>query len=106
MQEKLIELEGKETRILIQWGEGKAVISSTHRVTALDADGLDSLIAALLRARGQMQKRERATLYARVPHDLKSEFLAKAQKKGLTQNAAIIAAVRRFLDPAGRWRGR
>ena len=98
MQEKLIELEGKETRILIQWGEGKAVMSCTHRVTALDADGLDKVIAALLLARGQMMKQERATLYARVPHRLKSQFLVKAQAQGLSQNAAIIAAVKGFLQ--------
>ena len=99
MQKKLIRLEGEDTHILIQWGEGKAVIKASSSPMALDADALDQLIASLLRARGQMVKREKSTLYARVPHNLKSQLLAKAQDEGLTQNAAIIAAVEGFLDP-------
>ena len=98
MQEKLIELQGGDAAILIQWGEGKAVVCASSSYLALNEEGLDQLIAALLRARGQMRERERATLYARVPHHLKSQFLLKAQAQGLTQNAAIIAAVRTWLD--------
>lgn len=98
MQQKLIELEGGDANILIQWGEGKAVIHLSSTSIALDPHGLDRLIAALLLARGQMMKQERATLYARVPHSLKSQFLARATEMELTQNAAIIAAVRTWLD--------
>jgi len=101
VQQKLIELEGGDANILIQWGEGKVVINPSSTTIALDADGLDRLIAALLRARGQMREKERAeraTLYARVPHNLKSQFLARATEMDLTQNAAIIAAVRTWLD--------
>ena len=97
MEQNVIELVGKDANFLLQWGEGKVVIKSSSKTIALDVHGLDRLITALVQARGQMRKRERATLYARVPHHLKSQFLLKAQAQGLTQNAAIIAAVQKYM---------
>ena len=104
MEQNVIELVGKDANFLLQWGEGKVVIKPSSKTIALDVHGLDRLIAALVQVRGQMQKRERATLYARVPHNLKSQFLARATEMDLTQNAAIIAAVRTWLDRLVEWR--
>ena len=98
MEQNVIELVGEDANFLLQWGEGLVVIKPSSSTIALDAHGLDRLIAALLQARAGMRKQERATLYARVPHNLKSQFLARATEMDLTQNAAIIAAVRTWLD--------
>lgn len=104
--QRIVHMRGEhgEAALAIQWGDEKVILAASDSALVLDLEAIDNLLDALLEAKASFAKAERVPLYARVPPSLKARFVARATEMDLTQNAAIIAAVRTWLDRLVEWR--
>ena len=101
-QEKIIAVGDQGAHIAIDWGSAGLTLSTfgdegVAEPVIFGLDTLDELLDALHEVRREISKAERISRIVRLPVTLRDALEAKARREGISQNAALIEAIERYV---------
>lgn len=92
-------IEVGDNQILIDWGSAGVMLTGfgPDEPMVLGLDSLHDLLDALHEAHRAITRTERIKTVMRLPAAVKDALEAKARRQGISQNAALVEAIERYI---------